>query len=271
MEKSRELLQSINAYFVEVLPKVLLGIGFLLISVLIYKVVIWLIKKLLNIAKINQLNSKINEIDFLDNSNFRIDISKLIIGFVKLILILLMLIIGSELLNLKIVSEQIGVLLAYLPQFLSGMLIFSFGLYLASQTKKLIYGMLKSLDSGGSKIISTLIFYLIFIFVTITAVNQIGIDTQIISTNISYIIGAALVTITISVGLGSKDVVYRLMLGYYTKKNLSVGMKIQIGELIGHIESIDNITLVLKTEKEKIMIPIKQINNSKVKIFSHPS
>src|SRR5690554_2879705 len=147
MEKSRELLQSINAYFVEVLPKVLLGIGFLLISVLIYKVVIWLIKKLLNIAKINQLNSKINEIDFLDNSNFRIDISKLIIGFVKLILILLMLIIGSELLNLKIVSEQIGVLLAYLPQFLSGMLIFSFGLYLASQTKKLIYGMLKSLDS----------------------------------------------------------------------------------------------------------------------------
>jgi len=62
-----------------------------------------------------------------------------------------------------------------------------------------------------------------------------------------------------------------LLLGYYTKKNLSVGMKIQIGELIGHIESIDNITLVLKTEKEKIMIPIKQINNSKVKIFNQPS
>ena len=166
------------------------------------------------------------------------------------------------------VSLQIGKLLEYLPQFITGLLIFVFGVYMASQAKKLVHNMIKSLDAGGAKAISTIVFYLILVFVSITALNQIGVDTEIISNNLSYFIGAALIAMTIAVGLGSRDIVYRLILGFYTKKNLEIGMKIQIDDTVGRIISIDNICLVLQTDTDKKMFPIKKINNTTVKIFN---
>lgn len=267
MEKSTEILQGLYDYVLSGIPKLLTGIGFLIGAFIVYKLVLWIIKRLLKVSKIEKLNSKINEIEFIAGSNFKIDLGKILLGFVKFILILIMVIVGSELMNLQIVSEQIGKLLSYLPQFLSGILIFAVGAYLANLAKKTVYNLMKSIDSGGSKALSSIVFYLIFIFVSITAINQIGIDTQIISNNLSYIIGACLIAVTIAVGLGSREIVYRLILGFYTKKNLEIGMKIQVGDITGKIEAIDNISLVVRTEKEKIIFPIDQINNTTVRII----
>lgn len=262
------MLESLYTDFINAMPKLLMGIGFIIGAFLFYKIVIWAIQKLLKISKIKKLNDLLNENELIANSNFKINLSNIILGIVKFILILVILIVGAEFLNLKIVSEQIAKLLEYLPQFFTGVIIFGIGVYLASQAKKLIFNLIKSLDSGGAKAVSSVVFYLIIIFVSITALNQIGIETEIISNNISYIIGAALISVTIAVGLGSRDIVYRLILGFYTKKNLQIGMKIQIDDTIGTIETIDNICMVLKTENEKIIFPIKKINDSEVKILS---
>lgn len=262
------MLQSLYNDFLNILPKFFLGVGFIIASFIFYVSIIWLIKKLLKVSNISKLNRLINENELFIDSNIKINLNNIILFVVKFILILIIAIIGAEFLDLTIVSVQIGKLLEYLPQFFTGVIIFAAGIYLASQAKKLVYNLLKSLDSGGAKSISTVLFYLIFIFVSITALNQIGIETDIISNNISYIIGAALISATIAIGLGSRDIVYRLILGFYTKKNLQIGMKIQIDETIGVIESIDNICMVLKTENEKIVFPIKKINNSEIKILN---
>lgn len=262
------MLQSLYNDFLNILPKIFLGIGFIIASFIFYVSIIWLIKKLLKVSNISKLNRLINENELFIDSNIKINLNDIILFVVKFILILIIAIIGAEFLDLTIVSVQIGKLLEYLPQFFTGVIIFAAGIYLASQAKKMVYNLLKSIDSGGAKSISTVLFYLIFIFVSITALNQIGIETEIISNNISYIIGAALISATIAIGLGSRDIVYRLILGFYTKKNLQIGMKIQIDETIGVIESIDNICMVLKTENEKIVFPIKKINNSEIKVLN---
>lgn len=262
------LVEDLYADFVQILPNLLMGLAFIVISIISYKAIIWIVRRILKASKIEKLNEIVNNNELIQNSNVSIDISNVIIGILKFILVLIILIVGAEFLELKIVSEQIGKLLEYLPKLLIGLVIFVFGAYLASQAKKLIYSLMKSLDSGGAKAISSIVFYLIFIFVSITALNQIGVDTEIISNNLSYFIGAALIAITIAVGLGSRDIVYRLILGFYTKKNLDVGMKIEIENKIGVIESIDNICLILKTDSEKIVIPIKKVNDLDVKIIS---
>lgn len=262
------MLESLYNDFLNVLPNIFLGIGFIIASFIFYKSIIWLLKKLLKVSKIDKLNQLINNNELFKDSNVKLNLNNLIIAVVKFILILIIAIVGAEFLNLTMVSVQIGKLLEYLPQFFTGVIIFVVGIYLASQAKKFIYNLLKSLDSGGAKTLSTVIFYLILIFVSITALNQIGIETDIISNNISYIIGAALISATIAIGLGSRDIVYRLILGFYTKKNLQIGMKIQINDTIGTIESIDNICMVLKTENEKVIFPIKKINNSEIKILN---
>ncbi|MFA7448404.1 MAG: small-conductance mechanosensitive channel [Weeksellaceae bacterium] len=262
------MIENLFADFSAFLPKILMGLGFIIVTIILYKLIIWFIKRLLKLSKIEKLNDFVNENELVANSNIKIDISNVIVGIAKFILILVILIIGAEILELSIVSVQIGKLLEYLPQFITGLLIFVFGVYMASQAKKLVHNMIKSLDAGGAKAISTIVFYLILVFVSITALNQIGVDTEIISNNLSYFIGAALIAMTIAVGLGSRDIVYRLILGFYTKKNLEIGMKIQIDDTVGRIISIDNICLVLQTDTDKKMFPIKKINNTTVKIFN---
>lgn len=268
MELNFNSLETIYQNFTNMLPYILKGILFLLVAILMYWIIVLIISKLLGLMKIDKLDAQINNMELLRQSSININIRKIIINTVKFLLILFLIIIGADLLHLQMVSEVVGNLLEYLPKFFIAVLIFAGGTYLASQAKALIQNMLKSFDSNGSKAIGAIVFYLIFIFVCITALNQAGVNTEIISNNVSFILGALLVTITIAVGLGSRDIVYRLILGFYTKKNLEVGMKIQIGDHTGIIESIDNICLVLATETEKIVFPIKNINDTEIKILN---
>lgn len=268
MELPLDLVENFYANFVMALPQILKGLGFIIFAFLLYKLLIWIVTRVLKLSKMEKANVFLNDMDFLRSMNVEVNLSKIILGIVKFVYVLIILIIGSEFLKLHIVSEQIGKLLEYLPKLFVGLLILILGVYLASQARKLIYSLVKSIDSGGARAISSVVFYLIFIFVSITALNQIGIDTQIISDNLTYIIGAVLIAITIAVGLGSKDIVYRLILGFYTKKNFEVGMRIKIGQEIGIIESIDNICLILQTENEKIVYPIKKITNYEIKILN---
>lgn len=270
MELPFDLIENFYADMLRALPQILKGIAFLIAAFLLYTIVMWIVKRLLKVSKIEKLNHMLNQADVLRGSNIKINLSNIITGLVKFILILIILIVGADFLKLTIVSVQIGKLLEYLPKFLIGVLIFVFGVYLASQVKKMINSLIKSIDAGGAKAISSVAFYLIFVFVSITALNQIGVNTEIISDNLTYIIGAALIAITLAIGLGSRDIVYRLILGFYTKKNLEIGMKIQIDDQTGIIESIDNICLVLKTENDKIVYPIKKITNTQVRILEKP-
>lgn len=261
-------LENLYYNFLDVLPNILKGLAFIIIAWIVYKLVVMGTKKLLRVVKIEKLNTILNDNDLVRGSNIEIDISKVILSVVKVLLALIIIFAGADMLNLPMVSAQVGNLIAYLPKLFSAVLIFVIGTYLASQAKKLIQNLLKSFDATGSKAVGGIVFYLIFIFVSITALNQAGVDTQIISNNISFILGAILITITLAVGLGSRDIVYRLILGFYTKKNLEIGMKVQIGEQTGIIEAIDNICLVLKTENERIVYPIKKINNQEIKILN---
>jgi len=268
MDLNFNSLETFYQNFAEMLPYILKGALFLVVAVLVYWLIVFILNNLLKLLKTDKLDAKINEMELLKGSSINVNIRKIIVGTIKFLLILVFVIVGADLLDLHMVSELVGNLLEYLPKFFIAVLIFVGGTYLASQAKRLIQNMLKSFDSNGSKAVGAIIFYLIFIFVCITALNQAGVNTEIISNNVSFILGALLITITLAVGLGSRDIVYRLILGFYTKKNLEVGMKIQIDEQVGIIESIDNICLVLITENERIVFPIKKINDTEIKILN---
>ena len=268
MELNFNSLENFYQNLAGIIPSVLKGLLFFIIAILVYWLIVFLSKKILKILKVEKLDDRINNMDFLQGSSIQISLHKILINTVKFLLILFLIIIGADLLHLQMVSELMGNLLEYLPKFFIAVLIFVGGTYLASQSKKLIQNMLKSIDANGSKAVGAIVFYLIFVFVCITALNQAGINTEIISNNVSFILGAVLITVTLAVGLGSRDIIYRLILGFYTKKNLEIGTKIQFEDKIGIIESIDNICLVLVTPTERIVIPIKKINDTEIKILN---
>ena len=257
-----ELMQNIYDF----LPKIIFGILFIIAAWLLLKILLFVIKKSLKLTKIGYLTEKLNEMPFL-NGAFKIDPEKIILVFAKWFFILIFVIIGAEILNFSLISNEVGKLIRYLPQFFGALLIFVLGIYGANYLKKSLRTLLKAVDINGSKAISNILFIILVIMVSIMALNQAGFNTDIITNNLFLIMGAILAAFTIAFGFGSRDIVYRLLLGFYSKRNFAVGQKIVVDEKEGVIDAIDNISMVVVFNDSKVVYPIKYITNRKIEIL----
>ena len=168
--------------------------------------------------------------------------------------------------GLTIISTEIANLLRYLPILLSALIIFMIGLYLAKIIKETIVKVFDSIGMGGGKVLGNALFYLIIIFVSITALNQAGVDTQIITNNFTIILGAFLLAISLALGLGAREVVGDLLRTFYTRKIYVIGDKVKIGKLEGTVIGIDSISMILKTKNSKVVIPIKKVVEKTVEV-----
>ncbi|MDO6473003.1 mechanosensitive ion channel domain-containing protein [Maribacter sp. 1_MG-2023] len=226
---------------------------------IIIKVVTFVLKRIFKAIKLDKASEKINEAQLFGDADIKIDLPKIIVTFIKVLLWLVFIIVASDIMGLTIISTEIANLLRYLPILLSAMVILMLGLFLAKTIKETIIKVFDSIGLGGGKLLGNVLFYLIIIFVSITALNQAGIDTQIITNNFTIVLGAFLLAIALALGLGSREIVGDLLRTFYSRKIYEVGDKVKIGDLQGTVIGIDNISMILKTKSGKVVIPIKKV------------
>lgn len=249
---------------IKIFPKLIAVLFLILLGWIAIVIVSRIIKKLLKVSNIDTLGNKLNEVQMFKNIDFKL--SDVIVKIVKWIIILFLFIAASEILGLKMLSDGIASIVGYLPRLFTAVIIFMVGVFLANMVKNAIVSAFKAINLSGGNVIGNIVFLGITIMVSITALNQAAINTEIITNNLTLIFGSLLLVFTISFGLGSKDIIERLLFGFYSRKNLTAGMKVKIGDKEGVVESVDNISLILKTTDKRLIIPIKEVNNSIVEI-----
>jgi len=262
MEESKQFLLDVLSYIWPVIA----GILGLIIALYAIKIIVKIIIKLLNLAKVYKLDAKLNDIEIFEGKKLNINSIKIISTFFKYILYIILIMIGSETLGLDIVSNQISNLIGYTPKLLSGVVIFIIGLLCANFVKNALKSLFESMDISGGKMISQLVFFLILIFMSITALNQAEIDTQIITQNLTLIIGALLLAFAIAFGLGAKEVCNKLLKAFYARKMFEIGQKIIFNDKEYVVDSVENISIILKHEKGKLVVPINDIVENQVQI-----
>lgn len=251
----------------KIFPSVIGALVVLILGWLITKIVVRLIKKALKLAKANKLDDKLNEIEIIEGKKLNFDTVKIVSTFVKWMIYIMLLIVVSDILNLKIISEQISNFLGYLPQLFVALIIFTLGLLFANFVKKALKSFFESMDLSGGKMISQVVFFLLVIFISITALNQAGVNTDIITSNLTMILAAFLLSFAIAFGLGAREVVADLLRTFYTRKTYEVGKKIEFENKIYEVDSINNISVVLKNAEGKLIVPIKDIVENQIKVI----
>ncbi len=241
------------------LPRVFGFIGFVLLAWIFIKVFLYVVKKALNKTKIDEWSKRLSKTEIFGNTTINIVLTNVILSVLKWLLVLIFILIGADIFGLNMVSEGIGSFIAYLPRLLTSLFIFIGGVYVGTLSKKAIHSMFKSLDLTGGNLVANIAFYLIVVFISIAALDQAGIDTSIIKSNLTLIIGSILLSFTIAFGLGSRDIIKRLLFGYYSRKNFQIGERIKVKEIEGVIVSIDNICIVVLTANGKVVFPVKEI------------
>lgn len=265
-EMIAQSLNSIGSEFGGLLPNLLAAIIILIIGWIITKIIVRIIGKALKIAKADKLDDKINDIELFGDKKLNFNVIKIVTKFVKWLLYIILIIVVSDVLGLKIISEEITNILRYLPKLFTALVIFTLGLLLANAVKNGIRSFFESMELSGSKIISQIVFILLLVFISITALNQAGVNTEIITSNITMILAAFLLAFALAFGFGAQKVVGDLLRTFYARKTYEIGQKLEFNGLRGEVEAIDNISLVLKTAEGKLVIPIKDLVESQVKI-----
>jgi hypothetical protein len=263
-------LESLSGMWPEIfsmIKNVLVALVVLIIGWLITKIIVKIVKKALKLSHANKLDDKLNDIEIVEGKKLNFDTIKIVSTFVKWLIYIMLLIIVSDILDLKIISEQISNFLGYLPQLFVALIIFTAGLLFANFIKKGLQSFFESMDLSGAKIISQIVFFLLLIFISITALNQAGVNTEIITSNFTMILAAFLVAFALAFGLGAKEVVSDLLKTFYTRKTFEIGKKIEFQEEVYEIDAINNISVVLKNQHgKKVIIPVKDIVESHIKV-----
>ena len=242
---------------------------FILVSWILFKVIVKILSRVLILAKVDKINHYVNNIDYLNSLNFKFDIRKIIIGFIKLVYVLIIVVIGADIFNMPGVTLVINEIISYLPRIIGGLIILSIGVYVNNLLKSKLNLFLQILQlNAGLKIIKSFILGGVFLFFLLIALNQMGFDLSLITNNLSIILGLIVASISLSFALGSKDIVTEVLYSYYLKKSIQVGDVIKIeDDVSGIVVYIDSINLKLKSENKYILYPINKIKNLKIEIL----
>ena len=175
---------------------------------------------------------------------------------------------AAETLNWTAVSYQIQRFLEYLPNLITGVLIFGIGAYIASLVRDFVRSATGSLGISTGRILSSVIYYVLFIMVVLTALEQAKVDTRLLSTNLMMFIGAILLAASISYGFASREVLSNILAGFFNKRSFHKGMIIEIDGIRGTIVEMTNIAITIQvSDSERVVIPSHQLMTTKVKII----
>lgn len=249
--------------------KVLLILVYIFLCWGCIKLISLLTKKLFVWTRLEKLQNNFNDNEFLNKAKIKLNLHVIIYAFIKVFFALIFIVVGADMFGLEVVSAQVGNFVALIPQFFIALLILVTGLYLASWLKKAVTNFFDVIGFKGARIVGKTVFFILFLFFAIIALNQAGINTDIITHNVSIIIGGVFITIALSLGLGSKELVTQLLYSFYTRKNLRIGMRIRIEEIEGVVVSVDNIYLCLLVRENKILMPIKTVSSSTIEVLEH--
>src|SRR5690606_37629112 len=249
----------------------LLLLAYLIVCYFLFKILIIFAKKIIKISKVEKLDNVYEKIDFLRKNNVQIKFGNIILVLFKAFLFLIFVIIGADLFGMSGVTNMVNKLLAYLPRLASGVLIILAGIFIANWIKqKMVIALSFIENSSATTILINIIVAGLILFFVLMGLNQAGIDTTLITSNISVIIGGFVAAIALAFGLGAKDVVREIMFAYYLRKNLSSDKKIRVvnENIEGKIISVDNINVkIRKTDDVIVMIPVKKLVDSNIEFI----
>lgn len=247
-------------------PKILGVIALVIIFFIVVKIITTVLKKVLIKANVNKLGDKINQIELSEGKNININLVNVLVKTIKWLLYIGFISIIADILELTMVSEGLNSFLGYLPKLFTALIIVILGLLFANFVKKSLLSLFESLELSGGKLLSQLVFLLLMVLISVTALNQAEIDTEIITSNVKMILAAFLFAFSLAFGLGARNVIEKVLNTFYTRKLYEVGNVIEFNGIRGEVESINSISVTLKTKDGKLVVPIKDIVESQVSI-----
>ena len=209
--------QEVWLSFLGILPSILGAIVIFAIGLII---AYWAKKLVIESLKLIQTDKLIKSagIDkYLAKAEIKYTFIELLGTIVEGLIILVFFLAVVDILGLSVVSQVLVSVLAFLPNVLAAVLIFAVGYIVAGVVDGLVRGALASVDHAIAKPLGKFARWLILIIAFFAAVSELQIAQGLIATFYQGLTYTLVLAVGLSVGLGAKDVVAKILDDWYEK------------------------------------------------------
>lgn len=203
--------------FLGILPNILGAIIVFAFGLLLAYWAKRLVVEVLKIVQLEKLTKSAGVDGYLEKADIKFSFVQLIGAIVEWLIILVFFLAVVEILGLTAVSQVITRVLGYLPNVLAAALIFAAGYIVAGLVDGLVRGALASVQHEIAKPIGKLARWTILIVTFFAAVDQLQVANALITTFFQGLTYTVVLVVGLSVGLGAKDLVSKLLTDWYEK------------------------------------------------------
>lgn len=123
----------------------------------------------------------------------------------------------TALLGWQAVTVVLDKVINYIPSVFSAMIILFLGVLLSGVVESLVKGAIKSMDGRSARLLGKVSSYLVVVITVMAAISELKIAQEFISTLFIGLIAMLALAFGLAFGLGSKDVVNKIMLSWYER------------------------------------------------------
>lgn len=161
---------------------------------------------------------------------------------------------AADAFGLIAISDAIGAFFSYLPNLVAALLLVILGTSLGQFAGEMVTESARSSGIDFAPALGKLVSGLIVFVVAMMAVGQLKIDTGIVRIVTSFVLGGAALAFGISFGLGTRDVIRNITAGFYTRKFLRIGNRLEISGQSGLLTEINATHAILRSEDRDISV-----------------
>ncbi len=165
-----------------------------------------------------------------------------------------------EFLGLRAVSNFVGLLTAYLPRVLAGILILLVGIWAGEFVRLLLSRAAAKAQLAWGDLLARFAQIMVVLVMAIIAVDELGIESMILTVTVATFFAATFGAAAIAFGLGARTSVSNILASRYVRKAYAVGDVVRVGDYEGKIIEMTDTAVMLDSEKGRVMVPAQLFN-----------
>jgi len=235
-------------------PKIAVGILLVICGLALAKLIEIVLRSALTRLRFDRLMERTG----IDKALHRIGLRKQLNLFIPRLVYFLVLFLlaktAADALGLLAISNAIGAFFDYLPNLVAAMLLIILGTSLGQFAGDLIAESARNsgveFAGGLGRAVSGLIIFV----VSMMAIGQLRIDTVFVRIVTSFVLGGAALGFGLAFGLGTRDVIRNIIAGFYTRKFLHIGERLEISGNAGMLKAINATHTILQSGEREVSV-----------------
>lgn len=258
---------SLITQFIDFVPRIIGCIVVLLIGYFVANFIRAIVRNILGRVGFDRIGERLNQIGFIKQIKAEIKLSSLVATALYYFIILMFLTAATEILGVETITSMVLSVVNFIPKLIAGAIMLQVGIIVSDIVKSGVITLCKSFNIPSAKLIGNLVFGFFLVITFISALAQIGINTELLESSFIIIFGGIVVAFAIGYGLASKDVLSNIIASFYSKKKYNVGQIVKVDGIKGEIIEIDNLSVVIKTDDARVVLPLRYFQSQRVEIF----